>query len=404
MNIARTLLSMVLTAFAAFSICGTAAGQHNNFILVIDAGHGGEDPGATRGRYLEKEINLEVALALGSLIQRNISGVDVLYTRTEDRAVGLAARGDFANRAGADLFLSIHTNANPSQSANGSETYVMGMDKNEANLEVAKLENEVMRYEDNYTTTYAAFDPSSTEMSIIMGMMQYAHFESSIAFARLVQRRFAADTPLRDRGAKQGPFAVLWKPTMPRVLVEMGFISNDTDRRYLFSDRGKEAIVKALFDAFRDYKESIGSSSAPATVPAPILVQTPTVTTTPATTPPVTTAPATTVVPQPVILQPVETSTPATATPSRPEREETAARNPVVFAPAPVREYWVQLAAMSTSVSVLDARWAPFRGEVVERQIDGWFKYALGPYTQAEATAKLAQVRRTKFRDAFIAR
>ncbi len=393
MNITRTLLSMVLTAFIAFSICGTAAGQHNNFILVIDPGHGGEDPGATHGRYHEKDVNLEVALALGSLVQRRLTGVDVLYTRTEDRAVGLAARGDFANRAGADLFLSIHTNANPMSQANGSETYVMGMDKSADNLAVAKLENEVMRYEDNYTTTYAAFDPSSTEMSIIMGMMQYANFESSIEFARMVQRRFAADTPLRDRGAKQGPFAVLWKPTMPRVLVEMGFISNDSDRRYLFSERGKEAIVEVLYAAFREYKDSHGSGAAPArtpaTVPAPILVQTPpaTVTTPPATTPPAQ------AVPRPIITQPAQTTPPPVV------REEVPAR---VTAPFVAREFYVQLAAMRNPVPILDSQWAPYRGEVMERQIDGWFKYALGPYTRSEAEAKLAEVRRTKFRDAFI--
>ncbi len=398
---------MMLTVFVAFSICGTAAGQHNNFILVIDPGHGGEDPGATHGRYLEKDVNLEVALALGSLIQRRLTGVDVLYTRTEDRAVGLAARGDFANRAGADLFLSIHTNANPAQSANGSESYVMGMDKSDENLAVAKLENEVMRYEDNYTTTYAAFDPSSTEMSIIMGMMQYAHFESSIEFARMVQRRFAADTPLRDRGAKQGPFAVLWKPTMPRVLVEMGFISNDNDRRYLFSERGKEAIVEALYAAFREYKEGVSSGETPLPVPvptptpAPVLAQTPSpvVTTPPVTaTPPVATSPVTTPppatsVPQPVIVPPREAPVVV--------REPAPAPAPSPFH-VPVREFYVQLSAVRSPVPVLDARWAPYRGEVVERQIDGWFKYALGPYTQSEAAAKLAEVRRTKFRDAFI--
>ncbi len=412
MNITRTLLSIVLTAFTAFSICGTAVGQHKNFILVIDAGHGGEDPGATRGRYrgryLEKDVNLEVALSLGSLIQRRLTGVDVLYTRTEDRAVGLAARGDFANRAGADLFLSIHTNANPSASANGSETYVMGMDKSADNLAVAKLENDVMRYEEDYTTTYAAFDPNSTEMSIIMGMMQYAHFESSLEFARMVQRRFAADTPLRDRGAKQGPFAVLWKPTMPRVLIEMGFISNDTDRRYLFSDKGREAIVEALFDAFREYKagHDSGATSVPAPAQAQIVVQTSAGTTAPATTvfAPATTAtaPATVTTPQPVIISPPVQNPPPPA-----ERVETPAPAPAparVFAPEPVREFWVQLAAIGSPVPVLDDRWAPYRGEVVERLIDGWYKYSLGPYTESEARAKLVEVRRTKFRDAFIAK
>ncbi len=204
-----------------------------------------------------------------------MNDVDVMYTRTEDVAVGLADRGNFANRVGADLFLSIHTNSNRSSSPNGSETYVMGAEKNEANLEVAKLENEVIKYEPDYTETYAGFDPDSAEMSIIFGMLQYAHFESSLDFARLVQKRFAAATPLRNRGAKQGPFAVLWKPTMPRVLVEMGFISNTTDRNYIFSERGKETIVRAIFDAFREYTENLGTGdNAPVKDDAPASAET----------------------------------------------------------------------------------------------------------------------------------
>ena len=347
MNLLRRVLPIVLTAVFAFSICQNALGQQKNFILVIDPGHGGEDPGAVHGNYREKALNLEIALALGALIGREIPGVDVLYTRTDDRAVGLAARGDFANRAGADLFLSIHTNANRSSSPNGSETYVMGMDKNEANLEVAKLENEVIKYEDDYTETYAGFDPNSPEMSIVLGMLQYAHFESSISFARLIQKHYAIDTPLRNRGAKQGPFAVLWKPTMPRVLTEMGFISSDTDRRYIFSDKGKQAIVKVLFDAFREYKYLL---DADADNPPPTVVSAP---------PP---APKT-----------------------------------------PKAEFYIQLAAARTRIPTRDASWGSWRGKVVERSTDGWYKYSLGPYsTRAHAEAALKEVRRSRFRDAFI--
>jgi N-acetylmuramoyl-L-alanine amidase len=394
---------MTLTAVLAFSICATAAGQHKNFILVIDAGHGGQDPGATHGRYLEKDLNLDVALSLGALVTRRMPGVDVLYTRTEDRAVGLADRGNFANRAGADLFVSIHTNANHSATANGSETYVMGMDKSDDNLAVAKLENEVMRYEKDYTETYAAFDPSSTEMSIIMGMMQYANFEGSLEFARLVQRHFATGTPLRDRGAKQGPFAVLWKPTMPRVLVETGFISNDSDRRYIFSERGKAAVVEALFKAFREYKADLDAGAAP------VLVQTPP----PA--PPVQ-APAdqTPAVQAPVVLAPVigeePPRQPSTAAPAQevnriplqPAREDTPPQPVREESPYLPLEFYIQLSASRTGVSTNDPWWGPYRGVVVEKIIDGWYKYYLGPYTQSGAAAKLIEVRRTKFNGAFV--
>ncbi len=283
-----------------------------------------------------------------------MNDVDVMYTRTEDVAVGLADRGNFANRVGADLFLSIHTNANRSSSPNGSETYVMGTEKNEANLEVAKLENEVIRYEEDYTETYAGFDPNSAEMSIIFGMLQYANFESSLDFARLVQKRFAATTPLRNRGAKQGPFAVLWKPTMPRVLVEMGFISNTTDRNYIFSERGKDTIVRALFDAFREYRETLGADDV--------------------------------------------SSKGGTASPT----ETPAALSAPDPAPA-ATVFYIQLAASKTRVPTRDRSWDEYRGKVVERSIDGWYKYQLGPYsTQREAADKLDEVRRTRFREAFV--
>ncbi len=348
-------LSIVLTAFFAFSICGYAAGQHKNFVLVIDPGHGGKDPGAVYGKYYEKDLNLDVALALGAMIRREIPGVEVLYTRSDDRAVGLADRGDFANRAEADLFLSIHANFAANASARGSETYVMGMDKSEANLEVAKLENEVIKYEQDYTETYAGFDPNSTEMSIIFGMLQYAHFESSLSFARLIQKYYADATALRDRGAKQGPFAVLWKPTMPRVLTEMGFLSNGTDRSYMFSDKGKTAITKALFDAFREFM-ALRGTDADASVPV--------------TFPPATAAP-----------------------PAKPEPEQATAAG----------TFRIQLAASRTRISTSDRTWGEYRGKVTERLIDGWYKYSLGPYrTSREAGEALRSVRRTKFRDAFI--
>jgi N-acetylmuramoyl-L-alanine amidase len=374
-SVLRMVRYIVLTAVFAFSICGAALGQHKNFIIVIDPGHGGKDPGATHGQMLEKEINLKVALSLGSLILREMKGVDVMYTRTEDVFVGLAARGDFANRVGADLFLSIHTNANKSSSPNGSETYVMGADKNEANLEVAKLENEVIKYEQDYSETYAGFDPNSTEMSIILGMLQYAHFESSLSFARLIQKRFATTTPLNDRGAKQGPFAVLWKPTMPRVLTEMGFISNATDRNYIFSERGKDAIVRVLFDAFWEYRESLGTGGDS---PAP--VETPADRTASGRTPATTT-------PAPAVSAPV-VSVPAVSAPA---------------ATAPATGFYIQLAAAKTRISTRDASWGEYRGKVVERSIDGWYKYQLGPYsTDREAAAKLAEVKRVKFRGAFV--
>ncbi|MDR2894221.1 MAG: N-acetylmuramoyl-L-alanine amidase [Alistipes sp.] len=355
-NVHRKVLHIVLTTVFAFSICGIAAGQHKNFILVIDPGHGGQDPGAVSGRMLEKELNLRVALDLGARIAREMPDVEVLYTRTDDRAVGLAARGDFANRAGADLFLSIHTNSFAG-STNGTETYVMGMDKNEANLNVAKLENEVIKYEEDYTETYAGFDPNSTELSIIFGMLQFANFESSLSFARMIQKHYTTGTPMRDRGARQGPFAVLWKPTMPRVLTEMGFISNDSDRRYMFSEAGRGAIVTALFEAFREYRESVRQTDP---VPAP----------------------------------------PHSAQQTAPQAPGPGAQKPATG--QPTGEFLIQLAATRSRVPTDDATWAQWSGRVVEIASGGWYKYSLPYSTRREAERALERVRRGGFPGAFI--
>jgi N-acetylmuramoyl-L-alanine amidase len=458
-------------------------GQNKNFILMIDPGHGGSDAGAIHGRYREKELNLEVALALGTIIEREIPGVEVLYTRTTDVNVDLAVRGDKANRAGADLFLSIHTNAAENTSAGGTETFVMGMDKSEGNLEVAKRENAVIKYEENYEETYAGFDENSAESSIIFGMLQFAHFESSLSFARMVQRNISAAVPLRDRGAKQAPFMVLWRATMPRVLTEIGFISNETDRKYIFSEEGKRAIVRGLFDAFREYKSLVDadadnpplmaststtpsgpSNNARATITAPV---TPGAIGTPATPVNLGSDRATITAPTPAEIEYANSATPnldaliasrrvpkesaATAsepTPARahqePIREPEPVREPTrepvsnreratVSAPVtePIRPaeaeveripspsaqdrvvadytasnrgtFYVQLGALRTRVSVHNPSWRPFSGEVVERRIDGWYKYALGPFnSRSEAAETLEYARRNNFPAAFI--
>jgi N-acetylmuramoyl-L-alanine amidase len=328
----RALL-ISLTALFASLICDQAAAQHKNFIIMLDPGHGGTDAGAVRGRYLEKNLNLEIALTLGALIEREMPDVEVLYTRTTDVNVGLADRGERANRAGADLFLSIHTNANDKNSPNGSETYVMGMDKNEENLEVAKRENEVIKYEVDYRETYAGFDENSAEMSIIFGMMQYAHFESSLSFARLIQREYATNLPLRNRGAKQNIFAVLWRATMPRVLTEIGFISNEEDRKFIFSEDGKAKIVLSLFYAFREYKSQVDADAdnLPMVAQAQPTPTSPTVTqSAPSNATVAVAAPAAPV----VATQPVVAAVPAPVTPPSEMTTDAALQVP---APAPVQ-------------------------------------------------------------------
>lgn len=239
--------------------------------VVIDAGHGGKDPGCTWGNRTEKELNLKVALALGAMIEEAYPDVAVIYTRKDDRFVELHTRGDIANKAGADLFISIHTDAVGNNEAHGSSTYIMGNDKSEKNLAVAQRENSVIVMEGDYEEKYEGYDPASAESFIIFSLMQYAHAEQSMIFAQMVQKHYALNTSITDRGARQGPYLVLWRTAMPSVLTEMGFMTNKSDRDYLHSEVGQKQVVKALFDAFSEYRTKCNAKAeeASAITPAP---------------------------------------------------------------------------------------------------------------------------------------
>lgn len=222
--------------------------------VVIDAGHGGKDPGCTWGKYTEKELNLKVALAFGAMIEEAYPDVTVIYTRKDDRFVELHTRGDIANKANADLFISIHTDAVGNNEAHGSSTYIMGTDKSEKNLAVAQRENSVIVMEGDFEEKYEGYDPTSAESFIIFSLMQYAYAEQSMIFAQMVQKYYALNTPIVDRGARQGPYLVLWRTAMPSVLTEMGFMTHKGDRDYLHSEVGQKQVAKSLFDAFSEYR------------------------------------------------------------------------------------------------------------------------------------------------------
>ncbi len=236
--------------------------------VVIDAGHGGKDPGCTWGNRTEKELNLKVALAFGAMIEEAYPDVQVIYTRKDDRFVELHTRGDIANKAGADLFISIHTDAVGNNEAHGSSTYIMGNDKSEKNLAVAQRENSVIVMEGDYEEKYEGYDPTSAESFIIFSLMQYAHAEQSMVFAQMVQKHYAKNTPIVDRGARQGPYLVLWRTAMPSVLTEMGFMTHKGDRDYLHSEVGQKQIAKALFDAFSEYRAKCNAKAEEASVVA----------------------------------------------------------------------------------------------------------------------------------------
>jgi N-acetylmuramoyl-L-alanine amidase len=238
-------------------------------IIVIDAGHGGKDPGALGSTAKEKDVALGVALKLGRYIEDNFKDVTVIYTRDSDVFIPLFDRADIANKANADLFISIHANSSEKTTVYGAETFVMGEHKNESNLEVAKTENNVITLEEDYTTKYEGFDPNSTESYIIFSLIQRTYLNQSLNFASKVQDQFREKARREDRGVLQAGFLVLWRTTMPSVLIETGFISHPDEEKYISSDQGQDYLASAIYRAFKDYKAQIENSSNFYTKPVP---------------------------------------------------------------------------------------------------------------------------------------
>ena len=258
----RTYL-LLLCACLATSLFATGGGEKNKFTLVIDAGHGGHDAGAC-GKYgKEKNINLNVALAFGKLVEANCPDVKVVYTRKKDVFIPLQRRADIANSNKADLFISIHTNALPGgKIAYGSETYTLGIARAAANLEVAKRENSVITYESDYKTTYEGFDPSKAESYVIFEFMQDRYMKQSVELARQIQKNYAA-AGRQNKGVHQAGFLVLRNTTMPAVLTELGFISTPQEENYLTSDRGVRELSRSIYNGFIAYRKQHDKAAAP---------------------------------------------------------------------------------------------------------------------------------------------
>ncbi len=225
--------------------------------VVIDAGHGGKDPGCHGVKSNEKDITLAVALKVGKYIDELIPDVKVIYTRKKDVFIELDERAAIANRNGADLFISIHCNANTSTVPYGTETYVMGLHKTDANLSVAQRENAVILEEENYAQKYDGFDPNSTEAYIIFSLYQNTNIGHSISLASKIEEQFSERVSRKSRGVHQAGFIVLFKTTMPSVLVETGFLTNREEEMFLNSEQGQDYLASAIFRAVRDYKEEI---------------------------------------------------------------------------------------------------------------------------------------------------
>lgn len=241
--------------------CQTVAGK--DFVVVIDPGHGGHDPGAVGKRGKEKNINLNVALKVGRLIQNNCNNVKVIYTRRTDIFIPLDHRAQIANNAKADLFISIHTNSIArGRTVRGAETYTLGLHRTEENLEVAKKENSVILIEDNYQQRYAGFNPNSAESYIIFEFLQDKNMEKSVKLATHIQKQFRNTAQRIDKGVHQAGFLVLRETSMPSVLVELGYISTPDEEQYLLSDSGTDALSNSIYKAFLNYKREHDSSAS----------------------------------------------------------------------------------------------------------------------------------------------
>ncbi len=238
------------------------------FTLVIDAGHGGRDPGALGARGREKDINLNVALQLGKLVGAKMPEVKVIYTRDEDVFVALQDRCNIANQANGDLFISIHVNSSKSSAPYGAETYTIGLSKSDANFEVAKRENSVILLEDGYKERYQGFDPESPESYIMFEFMQSKFSDQSIEMAAYAQDEFTA-LKRYNRGVRQENFWVLHQTKMPSVLVELGFISNRDEEKYLLSDKGQQDLSAAIYRAFEHYKHEFDRKNTASIVERP---------------------------------------------------------------------------------------------------------------------------------------
>ena len=270
---AKTILFFLLLLIAAPTMAQKSSKKP--FTVVIDAGHGGVDPGALGRKSKEKDINFKVSNRVGQLIKEAFPEVKIIYTRTTDVKIPLAKRADIANKANANLFISIHSNASSNRNANGCQTFTLGAGSDAEAKAAAMYENEVILSEDNFEETYKGFDPRSSESYIIFELMRSHDMEQSVKLAEMVQRGMIKGTALNDRGVSSAGFLVLHRTVMPSILVELGFISNSKDENLIASKEGQEKLAKGIFNGFSEYyrlygkgKETKKANDAPTPKPA----------------------------------------------------------------------------------------------------------------------------------------
>lgn len=252
----KRLLRIAIVLGLTFGLLNYIIAQKGSRIstVVIDAGHGGKDPGAVGKNSKEKDIALAVALKAGGYIQEYLPDVKVIYTRKSDKFVELYKRAQIANEAEADIFISIHCNSNNSSRPYGSETYAMGLHKNNANLNVAIKENAAITLEENAESAYEGFDANSPESYIRFSLFQNVFLKQSLNLANKIEKQFNDRVGRKSRGVNQAGFLVLWRTAMPGVLVELGFLSNPSEEHFLRSEKGQVYMASAIYRAFKAYK------------------------------------------------------------------------------------------------------------------------------------------------------
>ena len=374
-------LLLVLNVFSA----------SNRFTLVIDAGHGGHDAGALGSMSKEKDINLSVALAFGKYVERNQPDVKVVYTRKTDVFIPLKERANIANRAGADLFISVHTNALPAgKIARGFETYTLGMHRAKDNLDVAMRENSVISMEKGYQQTYQGFDPRSSESYIIFEFIQGKNMERSVELARLIQRSVCAGANRPNKGVHQAGFLVLRETSMPGCLIELGFITTPDEEALLNTASRVDDIARSIYQAFAQYKDKYDkgvsvpyrptgddATDVPSIVPSDFKEDKASVVAKPTTRAAVRTAPA-----------------------SKVKEKATS----VVKQPRQVQDKPVFKVQVLTSSRVLRAGDSHFKGEteIDSYQENGMVKYTIGASTNYNEIYRLRKSLLEKFPEAFI--
>lgn len=411
---------LCLTFFNAVSF---GQSQEKKFKLVIDAGHGGEDPGCKGRKSMEKNVTLNVALKLGKLISDNFDDVQVIYTRKTDVFVEVYKRAVIANNNHADLFISLHCNAAENRGAHGVETWVMGLDKSGANMEVAKRENAAILKEKNFENNYEGFNPNSPEANVIFSLHTSAYMNHSIMLADKVQRNLVRNTHLVDRTVRPGGFWVLYKVAMPSILVELGFLTNATEEEYMIKPTSQDIMAVSIYNAFVEYRNALDGGSRK-TLPLPKVTETKDVASADSRTV------DTEVAPEPAqkkaVVDDAVASEPTTAkaedTPktfvniekiSTKEKEtvspepqkinttETAKSENEAAKPQARIRFRVQIAATPENIAITDSRFSMVKD--VRKFHEGKFwKYTCGNTTTLEEAQTLLKSVKTYFPDAFV--